>query len=226
MAGFENSVMVAKNVNFDELGAKPHLGIINAAGLFPIGTGNSSPTPEILAGTITSPDLSVVVGYSSPNITLTAVGVSPTTFNADTGSATPTLNTIILAGAGGIVTSASGNTVTFTGSSSSIFAWSDQGSNFAAVAGNGYFVTANGVIATLPASPVNGDTIAFVYNGGPGNFTIQSTGAQTIRVGAGTSTTAGEATSSDSGDAIILVYRSTNLTWFAISSISSSWTLT
>jgi len=72
MSGFENDVMVAKNINFDDEGPKPHLGIINAAGKFPIGTGASSPTPEILGGTITSPTGTLTIGYSSPNITAEA----------------------------------------------------------------------------------------------------------------------------------------------------------
>lgn len=74
MSGFENSVMVAKNVNFDQTAPKPHLGIINAAGKLPIGTGNTFPTPEILGGSITSPDGSITVGYSSPNITIQSSG--------------------------------------------------------------------------------------------------------------------------------------------------------
>lgn len=78
MAGFGNSIMYAKNMNFDELGPKPILGIINAAGKLPIGTGNLSPTPEILGGSITSPDSSVTVGYSSPNITLQVAGGTST----------------------------------------------------------------------------------------------------------------------------------------------------
>lgn len=69
MASFENSVVVAKNLNFDMNSPKPHLGIVNAAGKIPIGTGNSFPTPEILAGSLTSPDSSITFGYSSPNIT-------------------------------------------------------------------------------------------------------------------------------------------------------------
>lgn len=72
MAGFENDVMVSKNLNFDLAAAKPHLGIINAAGKLPIGTGNTSPTPEILAGKIVSTTLTV--GYSSPNITIETNG--------------------------------------------------------------------------------------------------------------------------------------------------------
>ena len=70
MASFENSVVVAKNVNFDLAAAKPHLGILDAPGKLAIGTGNSYPTAEILGGNIVSPDNTITVGYSSPNITL------------------------------------------------------------------------------------------------------------------------------------------------------------
>ncbi len=76
MAGFENDVMLAKNLNFDEAAAKPHLGIINAAGKFPIGTGNTFPTPEILAGSLISSDGSITFGYNSPNITAQVTGGS------------------------------------------------------------------------------------------------------------------------------------------------------
>ena len=60
---------MCKNINFDTAASKPHLGIITSGGQLPIGTGNTSPTPEILAGSITSPDFSLDIGYSSPNIT-------------------------------------------------------------------------------------------------------------------------------------------------------------
>jgi len=72
MSGFENDVMVAKNLNFDDASAPPHLGIITAGGMLPIGTGNLSPTPELLGGNIVSTTLTV--GYSSPNITIETMG--------------------------------------------------------------------------------------------------------------------------------------------------------
>jgi hypothetical protein len=74
MASWENDVTVCKNINFDGTSPKPHLGIINAAGKFPIGTGNTYPIPEILAGKLTSPLGTISIGYSSPNITLDLVG--------------------------------------------------------------------------------------------------------------------------------------------------------
>lgn len=74
MAGFENNVMVSKNMNFDTQAVKPHLGVIDAAGKFPIGSGSLFPIAEILGGTITSPLGTLTIGYSSPNITIDLVG--------------------------------------------------------------------------------------------------------------------------------------------------------
>lgn len=103
MAGFENDVMVAKNLNFDETAAKPHLGIINAAGKFPIGTGNTFPTPEILGGKITSPLGTLTIGYSSPNITLDIstlgnyISLSPFIVGTDSHSGYSTITAAITA---------------------------------------------------------------------------------------------------------------------------------
>ena len=71
MSGFENDVMVAKNVNFDNTGPKPHLGIISTNGQLLIG---STIAPFIQAGVLTSPLGTITIGYSSPNITLDLSG--------------------------------------------------------------------------------------------------------------------------------------------------------
>ncbi len=112
MAGFENNVLVAKNINFDEAGSKPHLGIINAAGKIPIGTGNSQPTPEILAGSLTSPLGTIAIGYSSPNITLDITGGANAieTITGDSGSISGNAVTIFANN----VSNNSGATVKFT----------------------------------------------------------------------------------------------------------------
>lgn len=147
-----------------------------------------------------------------------------TSYITNSGTAVPAANTLFVVGGAGITTSGSGNTIVIT-SFSGGFTWSDQAVSFNAVAGNGYFVTMAGVVATLPASPNQGDTIEFVFVGNPGNFTIQASGAQRIFVGSNSSGFGGTATSSAVGDAITLVYRSADGTWRATSSISSSWTL-
>jgi len=114
MAGFENDVAVCKNLNFNETASKPHLGIINAAGKIPIGTGNTFPTPEILGGSITSPDSSLTIGYSSPNITVSVNGSSVgKTITGDSGGAlSPTAGNWNILGSGSITTSGSSSTLT------------------------------------------------------------------------------------------------------------------
>lgn len=103
MAGFENDVMVAKNVNFDQAAPPPHVGIINAAGKLAIGTGNSYPTPEILAGSLTSPLGTLNIGYSSPNITLDLAGGSTAIDSIQVDSATaPGTNPVVPDGSGQI----------------------------------------------------------------------------------------------------------------------------
>lgn len=106
MSGFENDVMLAKNLNFDDEGPKPHLGIIDAVGKFPIGTGLTSPSIEILGGKITSPLGTLSVGYSSPNITLDVTGgapyisISPYIVGSDIHSGFSTIQAAINAAAG------------------------------------------------------------------------------------------------------------------------------
>lgn len=135
MAGFENSVMVAKNVNFDELGAKPRSGIINAAGKIPIGTGNSSPTPEILGGSLTSPLGTVTIGYVSPNITLdvAASGVVVEKFALQTGT-TPVVPLLGIVTFNGAVVAAGTNPVRTDGTGANTMALEVQTSQALAAA--------------------------------------------------------------------------------------------
>lgn len=114
MASWENDVTVCKNLNFDPAAPKPHLGIINAAGKLPIGTGNSYPTPEILAGSLTSPDSSITFGYVSPNITA-IVNVAGGILHTLTGN-----SGVAAASAGNINVVTANSTVKFTGSGSTI----------------------------------------------------------------------------------------------------------
>ena len=85
MSGFENDVIVGRNLNFNQNGPKPHLGILNVAGLLPIGTGNISPVPEILAGSLVSTIGTLKIGYSSPNITIDVSGNVGTTITGNSG---------------------------------------------------------------------------------------------------------------------------------------------
>lgn len=75
MAGFENDVLVCENVNFNPGLPKPHPGTITTNGQLIIGTTalNAGGT-HLNIGNLTSPNASVNIGYSSPNITLQVAG--------------------------------------------------------------------------------------------------------------------------------------------------------
>jgi hypothetical protein len=119
-------------------------------------------------------------------------------------------------GLGISLTNASGvagnTTIATTGTSTG--AWSDQATAFNAVAGNGYFCTAT-LVATLPASPTEGQTIAFAVDSASGILTITANTGQTIQVGKAKSAAAGTCVSNFNGDSVTLVYRSTDTNWIA-----------
>ena len=135
------------------------------------------------------------------------------TYTEDVGTATPFMNNINVLGGSGINTLGSANTITISGTG---FAgtWTDEATNFAAVSNNGYFIIGN-AIATLPASPANGDMIAFFVDGAF-TVTITANTGQTIKVSSVTSAVAGTAANTATGDAMNLVYRGTNTRWECI----------
>lgn len=78
MAGFENDVLLCSNVNFNPALPKPHTGLITTDGQLIIGsTALNAGGTHLNIGVLTSPDGSITIGYSSPNITLQATGSSP-----------------------------------------------------------------------------------------------------------------------------------------------------
>lgn len=111
----------------------------------------------------------------------------------------------------------------FVSSSGAGFVWSDQGISTTAVSNHGYFITAS-LALTLPASPTNGDVVA-VFVDGAFTCTITGNTGQKIKVATVLSSAAGTATNTASGDAMYLVYRSTNTQWQAINFVGV-WNLT
>lgn len=100
------------------------------------------------------------------------------------------------------------------------FPWSDQAISFAASPQNGYFCTA-ALTVTLPtASLVTGSTI-IIYVDTASPVIIQAGAGQSIEISQTISTVAGTATSTAQGNIVQLVYRSSDLTWHAISSQGS-----
>lgn len=100
--------------------------------------------------------------------------------------------------------------------------WSDQATNFTAARSNGYFLT-GALTATLPASPIEGDEIAFFCIASSG-CVIQANAGQTIRLTTGVSSTAGSATQNAQGDSLTLVYSASNTQWSATDA-TGTWTL-
>ncbi len=75
MSGFDNETVYA--TNWDFRGVQPVLPQVSLSGQLPIGTGAS---PAILVGKLISPNSTITIGYSSPNITLDIAGINPTPF--------------------------------------------------------------------------------------------------------------------------------------------------
>jgi hypothetical protein len=115
------------------------------------------------------------------------------------------------------------NSITIA-SSGSVSTWTDEATNFAAAANNGYFVTAT-AIGTLPASPSQGNTIAFAVDSVSGILTITANTGQKIRIGTALSASAGTAASNFDGDSVTLVYRASDATWIS-TSVIGTWTVT
>lgn len=135
----------------------------------------------------------------------------------------PPLATTLTAGTGIAITNAA-NSITIATTGSEVV-WTDEGTNFNALSGNGYFVTATAT-ATLPASPSQGNTIYFAVDSASGILTITANTGQTIRVGSAISASAGTCASNKNGDSITLVYRSSDTTWISIGSPQGTWTIT
>jgi hypothetical protein len=271
MSGFDNETVYANNWDFR--GTQPVLPQVNASGQLPIGTGGS---PAILVGSLVSPNGSITIGYSSPNITLelaggtiafdsitvdttTASGVNPVvptaaglvTFSGgqypsgtfgtrviDINSQSPNnlqiLAQISATNASSLITKngichfdSSQFTVDANGFvqvTGDVFIWSDASGAFSPLKTHGYFITGTAT-GTLPASPVQGDTIEFFVDHASQLLTIKAPGTQIIRLGTLVSSAGGTAISTQQGDSVALVYRSSDTCWCAVGGFTGTWTM-
>lgn len=138
----------------------------------------------------------------------------------NTVSGRPTINTLT-AGTGISIINGPG-TITINGTGGGL-SWSDEVANFSAVSNNGYFIAGN-AIASLPATPTNGDVIVFIVDGAF-TVTVTASAGKTIKIGPVTSAAAGTAANTANGDTLTLVYRSTNTRWEAESYVGA-WIVT
>jgi hypothetical protein len=124
--------------------------------------------------------------------------------------------------AAGTITSTGGTIAVTTGAgtlnlevSGAGFTWSDVSGAFSPLKENGYFITGTAT-GTLPAAPANGDTIQFFVDHASQVLTLQATAGKIIRFGTIVSAAAGTAVSTQQGDSVELVYRTTNTCWCAV----------
>ncbi len=145
----------------------------------------------------------------------------PITFHTQAGDAVSAANVINIYGAGASASSGAGNTVTIT-TTSNVVPWTDEAAGFTAAVNNGYFCTA-ALTALLPAAPTQGQ-IVVIETVTASSVVVQANTGQTIKMGSGSSTVAGTATSAATGNSVYLVYRSVSATWYSIST-EGTWLL-
>lgn len=224
MAGSKNDVVVGKNADFSQAGA-PNAATSEANGLATNGqlwigaTLTNVGGTHINVGSIVSPDASLNIGYSSPNITLAVAGGTTTgkTITGDTGGAlSPTGGNWNILGGPGVTTSGSGSTLTinsvvFTNTTATTLA-----------VDNGYNATAAGTY-NMPATAAQGEMI-IVFCDTAGAVVLDCPALNFIRIGNAITSSGGTATSTLQGDSLTLRYRLSSLTWEAVS-VSGNWLL-
>lgn len=97
------------------------------------------------------------------------------------------------------------------------FPWSDQSVSFPALPQHGYFCTAALTVSMPTAGLVTGSTI-IIYVDTANPVVLQAGAGQQIEISQSTSTIAGTATSTTTGNIVTLVFRVADTTWHAISS--------
>lgn len=216
MPGFENQVLWCANQNFSDPTSTQfhHLGEFTAAGDLAIGTGAAAPAQQIAVGHLTGSG-GIVISYSNPNINIDGSGAgTATTYDGNSGSATPAANILNILGSGGVTTTGAGNTITISVSGSGL-TWANISASQTLAVNHGYFCSGGGALSlALPAVSAIGDVIEVLLCGST-SFTITQSAGQQITL-ANTSTTAGvggSLASTQQGDAIRIICRTANLLW-------------
>lgn len=185
----------------------------------------NGPLPQVInaGGTASSSfnTTGVVISGASGTTALTAVTLTDGQLAIGSSAGNPAAATLTAGTGISIINGHNTITIASTGSPR---AWTDEGTSFSAVSGNGYFITANAT-ATLPASPSQGNVIAFAVDAAATTLTITANTGQVIRIGAAVSATAGTAANNARGDSVTLVFRSSDSAWIA-TSVIGTWTVT
>ncbi len=174
----------------------------------------------------TSNDGTVVITGTDGGLGAQAIDFSvsaevATTYQTDSGTATPAANILNVLGGGGATTTGSGNTITVFAENN--FAWSTITASQTLAKFNGYICISPGgpLSLALPATAVIGDEI-FITLDGATSFSITQAASQQIRIGSVQTTagTGGSITTTAQGDTVHLVAQS-NTKWNAISWVGS-----
>jgi len=211
MSGFDNDVVFAKNADFsqsDNQNVSESNGLATNGQLWIGSTATNAGGTHISVGSLTSPGGTITIGYSSPNITLEASASVPTTFTANSGSATPSSNNlnifgaITTAGTSPLVTTGAGSTITAVAQLSQALAAGDSSkvglcnfdSSSFSVSASGFVTLAGGSIAvdsfavqtgTSPVVPTSAGLVTLngaVVAAGTNPIRTDGTGANTIAI--------------------------------------------
>lgn len=143
-------------------------------------------------------------------VSLATTGVA-TTITGDSGGAlSPVANNWNILGLSGSKTSGSGATLTVKSPP-----YADSTAATLTI-NSGTFATAAGAY-TLPAAPADGDLVEIVCI--TTGIVVTANTSQEIQIAGDVTSTAGTATNSAKGDALVLRYRSTDTAWYATSSM-------
>jgi len=224
MAGFDNDCVYSDNADFSTAGAGGGSATngLQTNGQLWIGTTavNVGGT-HINVGSLTSPNNTITIGYSSPNITLDLAGggTAIDSFTPDNGT-TPVVpnaaGNVSILGLSGSKTTGSLNTITVKSPP-----YADFPATSTATVNSGSFITSGGnIILNLPSPAADGDLVEVVCT--TANLVaIDAPAANFVRIGTLITSGGGTATSTQIGDAVCLRYRLADLTWYATSVVGT-----
>lgn len=159
----------------------------------------------------------VTSGSSGGNINILGKGV--TTVKGNTGTAVPPTfptanhNEISIVGSGSISATGSGDTLTIA-TTSQTNQWMEVASTSVLAGNTNYFVTANGITLTLPASPSDGDSIILQLTAASGQVNVDTAGGDSLFMfGLGSPTT--NVKTSAQYESANFVYHANSTTWYA-----------
>ena len=171
------TIIFADNVSFD---GTPRGGAITSDGQLLIG---SSVAPYIRPGSLASSNSSIAITVGHGTINLAAGSSIATTYNGDTGSATPSSNTLTIKA--GTSTQNSGSSVSISGSGATLtLNLTDSNVNTMIGSGSGGASISGSYNAAIGAQSLNHATTAnYNYAGGQGALYQLTTGQYNLGIG-------------------------------------------